>query len=197
MMSRKTLWKEKTSINPDHVLRFGKKIIFGRWAIPVRADPVRKFTSIFEVMKSVKNKPGAELVNMDDPRVMEIWNLVFIQFNRKADGSLEKLPAQHVDTGMGFERICAVLQKKTSNYDTDVFQPVIREIAEMAGKAYGDDEETDIAMRVIADHIRAVSFSIADGASPSNEGRGYVIRRILRRAIRYGWDRLDFKKPFM
>jgi len=144
-----------------------------------------------------KKQPGAELVNMDDPRVMEIWNLVFIQFNRQKDGSLEKLPAQHVDTGMGFERVCAVLQEKTSNYDTDIFQPIIQEISEMAGVKYGEKEETDIAMRVIADHVRAVSFSIADGASPSNEGRGYVIRRILRRAIRYGWDKLNFKEPFM
>src|SRR6056297_3524704 len=127
---------------------------------------------------------------------MEIWNLVFIQFNRKPDASLEKLPSQHVDTGMGFERVCAVLQGKTSNYDTDVFTPIINSVAEMAGLKYGDDDEKDIAMRVIADHIRAVTFSIADGASPGNDGRGYVIRRILRRAIRYGWAKLDLKKPF-
>ena len=144
-----------------------------------------------------KKKPGAEIVNMDDPRVMEIWNLVFIQFNRLQDSSLEKLPAQHVDTGMGFERLCAVLQGKCSNYDTDIFTPILDKISELSGKKYGDDEEVDIAMRVIADHIRAVSFSIADGASPSNEGRGYVVRRILRRAVRYGWDRLGFDAPFM
>jgi alanyl-tRNA synthetase len=143
-----------------------------------------------------KELDGADLVNMDDPRVMEIWNLVFIQFNRQPDGSLEKLPAQHVDTGMGFERICAVLQDKKSNYDTDLFAPLLNKIGELADVTYGDDEEIDIAMRVIADHIRAVSFSIADGASPGNDGRGYVIRRILRRAIRYGWDKLELKKPF-
>ncbi|MDZ7715697.1 MAG: alanine--tRNA ligase-related protein [Balneolaceae bacterium] len=127
---------------------------------------------------------------------MEIWNLVFIQFNRQGDGSLEKLPAQHVDTGMGFERICAVLQVKKSNYDTDLFEPLLTHIGDLADVTYGKDEEIDIAMRVIADHIRAVCFSIADGASPGNDGRGYVIRRILRRAIRYGWDKLDLKEPF-
>jgi alanyl-tRNA synthetase len=191
------LWKEKTSINPDHVLRFGRKDNFWEMGETGPCGPCSEVHIDLRSDEERKKQPGAELVNMDDPRVMEIWNLVFIQFNRKADGSLEKLPAQHVDTGMGFERICAVLQGKTSNYDTDVFQPVISEIAKLAGKKYGDDEETDIAMRVIADHIRAVSFAIADGASPSNDGRGYVIRRILRRAIRYGWDRLGFKEPFM
>src|SRR6056297_1072520 len=190
------LWKSETSIAHDHILKFGKKDNFwemgetGPWGpcsevhIDLRSDEERK------------ERPGSELVNMDDPRVMEIWNLVFIQFNRKHDASLEKLPAQHVDTGMGFERVCAVLQGKTSNYDTDVFTPVIAKVADMAGLKYGDDDEKDIAMREIADHIRAVTFSIADGASPGNDGRGYVIRRILRRAIRYGWDVLDFKDPF-
>lgn len=191
------LWKEKTSISHDHILKFGKEDNFWEMGDTGPCGPCSEVHIDLRSDEERKTKPGAELVNMDDPRVMEIWNLVFIQFNRKADGSLEKLPAQHVDTGMGFERVCAVLQQKTSNYDTDVFQPVIQKIAEMAGKAYGDDEETDIAMRVISDHIRAVSFAIADGASPSNEGRGYVIRRILRRAIRYGWDRLGFKQPFM
>ncbi len=191
------LWVKKTSISPDHVLKFDKKDNFWEMGETGPCGPCSEVHVDLRSDEERKNKPGAELVNMDDPRVMEIWNLVFIQFNRKQDGSLEKLPAQHVDTGMGFERICAVLQQKTSNYDTDVFQPIIQKIADLAGKTYGDDEETDIAMRVISDHIRAVSFSIMDGASPSNEGRGYVIRRILRRAIRYGWDRLDFKKPFM
>jgi alanyl-tRNA synthetase len=191
------LWASKTSINPDHILKFGKKDNFWEMGETGPCGPCSEIHIDLRPDEARKSQPGSELVNKDDPRVMEIWNLVFIQFNRKNDSSLEKLPARHVDTGMGFERICAVIQQKTSNYDTDIFQPVIREIAKMAGKSYGEDEQTDIAMRVIADHIRAVSFSIADGASPSNEGRGYVIRRILRRATRYGWDRLDFKKPFL
>ncbi|MCC5915302.1 MAG: alanine--tRNA ligase [Balneolaceae bacterium] len=191
------LWKSKTGISPDHILKFNKKDNFWEMGDTGPCGPCSEVHVDLRTDEERKKKPGSELVNMDDPRVMEIWNLVFIQFNRQSDGSLEKLPAQHVDTGMGFERICAVLQGKTSNYDTDVFQPVIRSIAKMAGVKYGDDEEKDIAMRVIADHIRAVSFAIADGASPSNEGQGYVIRRILRRAIRYGWDRLGFKEPFM
>ncbi|MDE5559571.1 MAG: alanine--tRNA ligase, partial [Bacteroidales bacterium] len=128
---------------------------------------------------------GKELVNHDHPQVIEIWNLVFMQFNRKADGHLEELPNKHVDTGMGFERLCMVLQGKRSNYDTDVFQPLITAIARMAGKTYGQAQEADIAMRVIADHVRAVSFAIADGQLPSNNKAGYVIRRILRRAVRY------------
>ncbi|PKA82420.1 alanyl-tRNA synthetase [Ulvibacter sp. MAR_2010_11] len=140
---------------------------------------------------------GAELVNKDHPQVVEIWNLVFMQFNRKANGSLEKLPAQHVDTGMGFERLCMVLQNKQSNYDTDVFTPLIREIEAVTNTTYGKDEKVDIAIRVIADHVRAVAFSIADGQLPGNTGAGYVIRRILRRGIRYGFTFLDTKEPFM
>ncbi len=140
---------------------------------------------------------GAELVNQDHPQVIEIWNLVFIQFNRKADGSLEELPAKHVDTGMGFERLCMVLQGKQSNYDTDVFQTVIGKIAELSNKKYGKDEKDDIAMRVIADHLRAIAFAIADGQLPSNNKAGYVIRRILRRAVRYGYTFLDFREAFI
>ncbi|WP_027077681.1 alanine--tRNA ligase [Maribacter antarcticus] len=140
---------------------------------------------------------GASLVNADHPLVVEIWNLVFMQYNRKADGSLEPLPAKHVDTGMGFERLCMVMQNVKSNYDTDVFIPLIREIETIANANYGKDEEVDIAIRVIADHIRAVAFSIADGQLPSNTGAGYVIRRILRRAVRYGFTFLDTKEPFM
>jgi alanyl-tRNA synthetase len=136
-------------------------------------------------------------VNESHPQVIEIWNLVFIQFNRKANGQLEELPAKHVDTGMGFERLCMVLQKKQSNYDTDVFQPVITELGFLAGKKYGEDEKSDIAMRVIADHIRAIAFAITDGQLPSNNKAGYVIRRILRRAVRYGYTFLDFRKPFI
>ncbi len=144
---------------------------------------------------------GASLVNADHPLVVEIWNLVFMQYNRKANGSLEPLPAKHVDTGMGFERLCMVLQNVKSNYDTDVFSPIIREIETITNSEYGNPkqsgEETDIAIRVIADHIRAVAFSIADGQLPSNTGAGYVIRRILRRAVRYGFTFLDAKEPFM
>ena len=140
---------------------------------------------------------GASLVNQDHPQVVEIWNLVFIQFNRKANGSLEPLPEKHIDTGMGFERLCMVLQGVQSNYDTDVFTPLIREIEVITGKKYGKDEKTDIAIRVVADHVRAVAFSIADGQLPSNTGAGYVIRRILRRAIRYGFTFLDINKPFI
>ncbi len=140
---------------------------------------------------------GASLVNQDHPQVVEIWNLVFMQFNRKADGSLEPLPEKHIDTGMGFERLCMVLQGKQSNYDTDVFTPLIREVETITGKKYGKDEQTDIAIRVVADHVRAVAFSIADGQLPSNTGAGYVIRRILRRAIRYGFTFLDTNTPFI
>ncbi len=141
--------------------------------------------------------PGRDLVNADHPLVVEIWNLVFIEFNRKANGSLEKLPDQHVDTGMGFERLCMVLQQKKSNYDTDVFVPLIQSIEKVTSSEYGKSEKTDIAIRVIADHIRAVAFSIADGQLPGNTGAGYVIRRILRRAIRYGFTFLDMKEPFI
>ncbi|HPR31742.1 MAG TPA: alanine--tRNA ligase [Prolixibacteraceae bacterium] len=141
--------------------------------------------------------PGVELVNRDHPQVIEIWNLVFIQYNRKASGALESLPAKHVDTGMGFERLCMVLQGKQSNYDTDVFQTIISEIGKRSGKKYGDNEKQDIAMRVIADHLRAISFAIADGQLPSNNKAGYVIRRILRRAVRYGYTFLDFTEPFI
>ncbi len=140
---------------------------------------------------------GREMVNQSHPQVIEIWNLVFIQFNRKANGQLEELPAKHVDTGMGFERLCMVLQGKQSNYDTDVFQPVITEIGYLAGKKYGEDQKADIAMRVIADHLRAISFAITDGQLPSNNKGGYVIRRILRRAVRYGYTFLGFRKPFI
>lgn len=190
------LWKEETSIAPDHILKFDKTDNFWEMGDTGPCGPCSEVHVDIRPDEERKELDGAELVNMDDPRVMEIWNLVFIQFNRQADGSLDKLPAQHVDTGMGFERICAVLQDVKSNYDTDLFEPLLNKIGELAGVTYGDDEEIDIAMRVIADHIRAVSFSIADGASPGNDGRGYVIRRILRRAIRYGWDKLDLKEPF-
>ena len=141
--------------------------------------------------------PGRELVNKDDPQVIEIWNIVFMQFNRKADGSLEPLSMNVIDTGMGFERLVRALQGKHSNYDTDIFQPIIKEISRLSGKEYGKTEEVDVAMRVIADHLRAVSFSIADGQLPSNAKAGYVIRRILRRAVRYAYTFLNQKEAFM
>ena len=141
--------------------------------------------------------PGAELVNKDNPQVIEIWNLVFMQYNRKVDGSLEPLPNKVIDTGMGLERLCMVLQGKKSNYDTDVFQPLISKLGEMCGKKYGDSKDGDIAMRVIADHVRTIAFSVADGQLPSNAKAGYVIRRILRRAVRYGYTFLGFREAFM
>ena len=140
---------------------------------------------------------AVDLVNKDHPQVIELWNLVFIQFNRKSDGTLEPLPEKHIDTGMGFERLVRVIQKKESNYDTDIFKPIIGEIEKISGISYGFDEKSDIAIRVIADHLRAVSFCIADGQIPSNTGAGYVVRRILRRAIRYAYTFLNIEKPFI
>lgn len=190
------LWKSETGIDPDHILAFGKRDNFWEMGEVGPCGPCSEVHVDLRDDEERKRVDGKTLVNRDDPRVMEIWNLVFIQYNRRSGGILDKLPAQHVDTGMGFERICAILQGKTSNYDTDLFEPLLKKISDLAGIPYGKEKESDIAMRVIADHIRAVGFAIADGASPSNEGRGYVIRRILRRAIRYGWDRLNLQKPF-
>ena len=144
-----------------------------------------------------KRLPGADLVNQDHPEVIELWNLVFIQYNRKANGQLEDLPEKHIDTGMGFERLCMVLQGKISSYDTDLFSPLIEAISDISGKNYEDSEDISIAMRVVVDHLRAVSFAIADGQLPGNSGAGYVIRRILRRAIRYGFTFLHLQEPFM
>ena len=141
--------------------------------------------------------PGASLVNKDNPLVIEIWNLVFMQYNRKVDGTLEPLPNKVIDTGMGLERLCMALQDKKSNYDTDVFQPLIGKLGEMCGKRYGDNKDVDVAMRVVADHVRTIAFSVADGQLPSNAKAGYVIRRILRRAVRYGYTFLGFKEAFM
>ena len=189
------LWKE---IVPESQILFGNKND-NFWEMGEQG-PCGPCSEIHIDIRSEAEKakvPGASLVNQDDPLVVEIWNLVFMQYNRKADGKLEPLPAKHVDTGMGFERLCMVMQKVTSNYDTDIFTPIIREIETITNSKYGDDVETNIAIRVIADHIRAVSFSIADGQLPSNTGAGYVIRRILRRAIRYGFTFLDTKGPFM
>ena len=191
------LWKTETTISHDHILACGKKDNFWEMGETGPCGPCSEIHIDLRPDEERKKQPGAELVNQDDPRVMEIWNLVFIQFNRLKSGELQSLPAKHVDTGMGFERICAVLQSKSSNYDSDVFTPLIDAISDRAGVRYGDDNYVDIAVRVIADHIRAVAFSIADGASPGNDGRGYVVRRILRRAIRYAWDRLHIKEPFL
>lgn len=141
--------------------------------------------------------PGRELVNKDNPQVIEIWNIVFMQFNRKADSSLEPLSMNVIDTGMGFERLVRAMQGKNSNYDTDVFQPIIRKISELSGYNYGKDEQVDVAMRVVADHLRAIAFSIADGQLPSNAKAGYVIRRILRRAVRYAYTFLGRREAFM
>ncbi|NGX84582.1 alanine--tRNA ligase [Aequorivita sp. KMM 9714] len=189
------LWKQ--FVPEDRILNGNKKDNF--WEMGDQG-PCGPCSEIHVDIRSAEEKAkisGKDLVNQDHPQVVEVWNLVFMQFNRKANGSLEKLAAQHVDTGMGFERLCTVLQNKTSNYDTDVFTPLIREIEAITETKYGKDEKKDIAIRVIADHVRAVAFSIADGQLPSNTGAGYVIRRILRRAIRYGFTFLDKKEPFI
>ncbi|MBT9187666.1 alanine--tRNA ligase [Zobellia russellii] len=189
------LWK--AIVPEDRIILGNKKDNF--WEMGDQG-PCGPCSEIHVDIRSAEEKAkvsGASLVNADHPQVVEIWNLVFMQYNRKADGTLEPLPAKHVDTGMGFERLCMVLQGVQSNYDTDVFKPIIREIETITNSKYGKDEETDIAIRVIADHIRAVSFSIADGQLPSNTGAGYVIRRILRRAVRYGFTFLNTKEPFM
>ncbi|HYW34922.1 MAG TPA: alanine--tRNA ligase, partial [Balneolaceae bacterium] len=189
-------WASETGISPDHILEGSKKDNFWEMGDTGPCGPCSEIHIDMRTDEQRAETPGAELVNKDHPAVIEIWNLVFIQFNRQPDNSLEKLPAQHVDTGMGFERICAILQAKESNYDTDLFTPLLAKIGSLAGTKYKANPETDVAMQVIADHIRSVSFAIADGAAPDNDGRGYVVRRILRRAVRYGWDKLDLKDPF-
>ena len=189
------LWKE--FIPESQILTGNKKDNF--WEMGEQG-PCGPCSEIHVDLRSAEEKaktPGIELVNMDHPHVVEIWNLVFMQYNRKANGSLENLPNKHIDTGMGFERLCMVLQGVKSNYDTDVFQPIIRKIETITNTKYGANEQQDIAIRVISDHVRAVAFSIADGQLPSNTGAGYVIRRILRRAVRYGFTFLNKKEPFM
>ncbi len=164
------------------------------------AGPCGPCSEIHIDLRSEEEKaavPGASLVNKDNPLVIEIWNLVFMQYNRKVDGSLEPLPNKVIDTGMGLERLCMALQGKKSNYDTDVFQPLIGRLGEMCGKKYGENKDVDIAMRVVADHVRTIAFSVADGQLPSNAKAGYVIRRILRRAVRYGYTFLGFREAFM
>lgn len=181
----------------DHILNGNKKDNFWEMGDTGPCGPCSEIHIDIRSAEEKAKTPGRELVNKDHPQVIEIWNLVFMQFNRKADGSLEELPAKVIDTGMGFERLCMAIQGKTSNYDTDVFQPIIKKIAEIAGCTYGKDKQQDIAMRVIADHIRTIAFSITDGQLPSNAKAGYVIRRILRRAVRYGYTFLSQKHAFM
>ena len=192
-------WKKWTT--EDRILLFDKKDNF--WEMG-DTGPCGPCSEIHVDLRSDEDRAkvdGKELVNADHPQVVEIWNLVFIQFNRKADGSLESLPAKHVDTGMGFERLCMALQAKKSNYATDVFTPFISFLEKASAKKYTGSYDlsakSDIAMRVVVDHIRAVSFTIADGQMPSNTGAGYVIRRILRRAVRYYYSFLDIKEPLI
>ncbi|MEY8848146.1 alanine--tRNA ligase [Psychroserpens sp. XS_ASV72] len=187
----------KAFVPEDRILMGNKKDNF--WEMGDQG-PCGPCSEIHVDIRSEEEKAkvdGKSLVNMDHPQVVEIWNLVFMQYNRKANGSLENLPAKHIDTGMGFERLCMVLQNVQSNYDTDVFTPLIREIETISDTKYGTNDKIDVAIRVIVDHVRAVAFSIADGQLPSNTGAGYVIRRILRRAIRYGFTFLDQKSPFI
>ncbi|MDQ0965884.1 alanyl-tRNA synthetase [Flavobacterium sp. W4I14] len=189
------LWKQY--IDESHILPGNKKDNFWEMGDTGPCGPCSEIHVDCRTDEEKALVDGATLVNADHPQVIEIWNNVFMQFNRLKNGSLQSLPAKHVDTGMGFERLVRVLQEKTSNYDTDVFQPMIQFIAEKSGIKYGADEKTDIAMRVMADHIRAISFVIADGQLPSNNKAGYVIRRILRRAVRYAYTFLNFKEPFL
>ena len=188
-------WKQY--LPEDHIIRGNKKDNFWEMGETGPCGPCSEIHFDLRDQEEVDKIPGREMVNMSHPQVIEIWNLVFMQYNRKANGSLESLPAKNVDTGMGFERLCMILQGKKSNYDTDIFQPTIARIAALSGKEYGKDEMADIAMRVIADHLRAISFSIADGQLPANAKAGYVIRRILRRAVRYGYTYLGFTQPFI
>lgn len=177
----------KALIAEDRILLGNKKDNFWEMGETGPCGPCSEIHYDMRTQEERQEVAGQSLVNADHPQVIEVWNLVFMQFNRLKDGSLQPLPAKHVDTGMGFERLVRSIQGKTSNYDTDVFQPTIQFISQKAGIAYGADEKTDIAMRVVADHIRAISFAIADGQLPSNNKAGYVIRRILRRAVRYAY----------
>ncbi|MDH6306421.1 alanyl-tRNA synthetase [Parabacteroides sp. PF5-5] len=181
----------------DHILNGNKKDNFWEMGDTGPCGPCSEVHIDLRPEEEKKQIKGADLINKDHPQVIEIWNLVFMQYNRKADSSLEPLPAKVIDTGMGFERLCMAVQGKTSNYDTDVFQPIIQKLAALAGVTYGKDKQKDIAMRVIADHIRTIAFSITDGQLPSNAKAGYVIRRILRRAVRYGYTFLDRRESFM
>ncbi len=191
----RNLWSKY--LPDDHILNGNKKDNFWEMGETGPCGPCSEIHIDLRPEEEIKKISGRDLVNQDHPLVIEIWNLVFIQFNRMADGKLKSLPQRHVDTGMGFERLAMVVQGKTSNYDTDIFQPLISKVAGQANVIYGKDQKTDVALRVIADHIRAVSFTIADGQLPSNMKAGYVIRRILRRAVRYGYTFLNFEEPFL
>jgi len=190
-----TYWAKH--VPADHILNGNKHDNFWEMGDTGPCGPCSEIHLDSRKPEEKAKTPGHKLVNKDDPQVIEIWNLVFMQFNRKADGSLEKLAMNVIDTGMGFERLVRAIQGKHSNYDTDIFQPIIKVIGDMAGIPYGKDEKTDIAMRVVADHLRAIAFSIADGQLPSNAKAGYVIRRILRRAVRYGYTFLGQKHAFL
>ena len=181
----------------DHIIRGNKHDNFWEMGETGPCGPCSEIHFDLRDEAEIAARPGREMVNTGHPQVIEIWNLVFMQFNRKANGTLEPLPAKNVDTGMGFERLCMIMQGKKSNYDTDVFQPTIGRLAALSGKSYGADAKCDVAMRVVADHLRAIAFSIADGQLPSNVKAGYVIRRILRRAVRYGYTYLGFTEPFI
>ncbi|NDD35212.1 MAG: alanine--tRNA ligase [Flavobacteriia bacterium] len=181
----------------DRILNGSKKDNFWEMGETGPCGPCSEIHIDLRPASERASQPGADLVNADHPQVIEIWNLVFMQFQRKADGSLVPLPAQHVDTGMGFERLVRAIEGKSSNYDTDVFKPYLDKLTALSGHVYGQTERIDIAFRVIADHIRAVAFAIADGQLPASGGAGYVIRRILRRAVRYGYSDLGFREPFM
>ncbi|MDD7454997.1 MAG: alanine--tRNA ligase [Bacteroidales bacterium] len=181
----------------DHVLLGNKHDNFWEMGETGPCGPCSEIHIDLRSNEEIAKKPGYELVNTDNDQVIEIWNLVFMQYNRKADGSLEPLPAKNIDTGMGFERLCMVLQGKSSNYETDIFTGLIHRVEELSGHKYHESEKTEVAMRVIADHVRAIAFSIADGQLPSNVKAGYVIRRILRRAVRYGYTFLGFNEPFL
>ena len=190
-------WKKCFQKSRNHIIEGTKKDNFWEMGETGPCGPCSEIH--IDIRSEIERDkiPGHELINKGHPEIIEIWNLVFIQYNRKADGSLEILPLKHVDTGMGFERLCMVVQNKKSNYDTDLFQSLISEISAITGKKYGANGKSDIAMRVVTDHLRAVAFSIADGQLPSNNKAGYVIRRILRRAVRYGYNNLEIEEPFM
>ena len=184
-------------MSPDHVLLGNKHDNFWEMGDTGPCGPSSEIHIDLRSDEEIAAVPGASLVNTDNDQVIEIWNLVFMQYNRKADGHLEPLPARSIDTGMGFERLCMILQGKTSNYDTDVFSGLIAELEKLSGRRYHENAQTDVAMRVCVDHIRAIAFAIADGQLPSNVKAGYVIRRILRRAVRYGYTFLGFTEPFL
>ena len=190
-----SLWSK--IIEKDRILLCGKEDNFWEMGEQGPCGPCSEIHIDLRDDSEKKKVPAQALINKDHPLVIELWNLVFIQYNRKANGTLEDLPKKHIDTGMGLERLCMVLQNVKSNYDTDIFKTIIDEVQQITQISYGTNEDSDIAMRVISDHIRAVSFSISDGQLPSNNGAGYVIRRILRRAVRYSFTFLNYKEPIL